>query len=74
MVSLGVDEKEPLIPVAVMLLQALKAAVVEEAQPAVSEEVQQKIIDLPSCKDNENLLRIRHSVSWPHWCQVRLIA
>ena len=36
---------------------------VEEAQPAVSEEVQKKVIDLPSCKDNENLLRIRHSVS-----------
>lgn len=44
-------------------MQGVKAAVVEEAQPAVSEDVQKKIIDLPSCKDNENLLRIRHSVS-----------
>ena len=45
-------------------MQILKAAVVEQAQPAVSEDVQKKIIDLPSCKDNENLLRIRHSVSF----------
>jgi len=38
-------------------------AVVEEAQPAISEETQKRIMDLPTCKESENLLKIRHSVS-----------
>ena len=44
------------------LLQA-NVAVVEEAAPATSAETKSAIMDLPSCKDNDNLLRIRHSVS-----------
>lgn len=38
-------------------------AVVEEAAPATSPNTRDAIMALPSCKDNENLLRIRHSVS-----------
>lgn len=45
--------------------QSVQVAVVEEAQPAVSENVQKKILELPTCKDNENLLKIRHSVCSP---------